>query len=133
MKAINANVTRSLPVGAEIPTADNSGAKVIKIFSVYRVKTVKNRYPAAGVGDLIVASVIKGTPELRGKIVYGTIIRQRKEYLRKDGTRISFEDNAAVVFKDKSGLPKGTLIKGPVAKEACERWPDVAKLAKIIV
>ena len=133
MKAINANVTRSLPVGAKLVTADNSGAKVIKIFSVYRVKTVKNRYPAAGVGDLIVASVIKGTPELRGKVVYGTVIRQKKEYLRKDGTRISFEDNVAVVFKDKSGLPKGTLIKGPVAKEACERWPDVAKLAKIIV
>ncbi len=133
MKAMNANIVRSLPVGAKVATADNSGAKVIKIFAVYRVKTVKNQFPSAGVGDLIVASVVKGTPELRGKVVYGTIIRQKKEYLRKDGVRICFEDNAAVVFKDKSGLPKGTLIKGPVAKEACERWPDVAKLASIIV
>jgi len=133
MKAVKANITKSLPVGAEILAADNSGAKVVKIISVYGHKTSKNRYAAAGVSDLFVASVIKGSPELRGKVVYGTVIRQRKEYLRKEGVRIAFEDNAAVIFKDKSGLPKGTLIKGAVAKEACERWPDVAKLANIIV
>jgi large subunit ribosomal protein L14 len=46
---------------------------------------------------------------------------------------VSFEDNAAVVLKDDKGNPKGTLIKGAVAKEACERWPGIAKLASVIV
>jgi len=47
--------------------------------------------------------------------------------------RIKFEDNAAVVLKDDKGNPKGTIIKGPVAKEAADRWPGVAKLASIIL
>ena len=44
-----------------------------------------------------------------------------------------FEDNAAVVLKDDKGTPKGTILKGPIAKEACERWPGISKLASIIV
>jgi large subunit ribosomal protein L14 len=79
------------------------------------------------------ATVVKGTPEMRNKVVFAVIIRQRKEFRRADGTRVSFEDNAAVVLKDDKGNPKGTLIKGAVAKEACERWPGIAKLASVIV
>ena len=133
MKGVKATITKALPVGAEVPTADNSGAKIIKIIAVKGHKTVKGRISAGGVGDFVVASVIKGTPEMRNKVVFATIIRQRKEFRRVDGTRVKFEDNAAVVFKDDKGNPKGTLIKGAVAKEACERWPGVAKLASIIV
>jgi ribosomal protein L14 len=47
--------------------------------------------------------------------------------------RIKFEDNAVVVLKDDKGNPKGTIFKGPIAKEACSRWPGVAKMARIIV
>ena len=61
------------------------------------------------------------------------IVRQRKEYKRPSGMRIKFEDNAVVVLKDEKGNPKGTLFKGPIAKEAAERWPAIAKLSKIIV
>jgi len=133
MKGIKASVTRALPVGARVPTADNSGAKIIKIISVKGHKTVKGRLSSAGVGDFVVASVEKGTPEMRHKVVFAIIIRQKKEFRRPDGTRVSFEDNAAVVLKDDKGNPKGTLIKGAVAKEACERWPGIAKLASVIV
>ena len=133
MKAIKSKVTRALPFGATIPTCDNSGAKVIRIFSVRRHKTVKGRYQAAGVGDLVTASVVKGKPDMRKTVVFAIIVRQKKEYRRPDGTRIKFEDNAAVVLKDDKGNPKGTLFKGAIAKEACERWPGVAKLAGIIV
>ncbi|MBT5342362.1 50S ribosomal protein L14, partial [Candidatus Woesearchaeota archaeon] len=59
--------------------------------------------------------------------------RQKKEFRRADGTRVKFEDNAAVVLKDNKGNPKGTIFKGPIAKEAAERWPAVAKVASIIV
>jgi large subunit ribosomal protein L14 len=68
MKAISSRVTRALPVGSEIPTCDNSGTKVIKIIAVKRHKTVKRRVPAAGVGDLVMASVKKGKPEMRKQV-----------------------------------------------------------------
>src|SRR3972149_4533649 len=121
MKALNAKITRALPVGSKIPVCDNSGAKVIKIFSVKGAKTVKGRYPAAGVGDLVNASVVKGKPGSKKQTVLAIIVRQKKEYRRQDGTRIKFEDNAAIVLKDDKGNPKGTIFKGPIAKEASDR------------
>ena len=133
MKAVSANITKGLPHGAKVPTCDNSGAKIIKIFSVKGHKTVKGRIPAAGVGDLVMASVISGRPDIRKQVVFAVIVRQKKEYRRPDGTRIKFEDNAAVVLKDEKGDPKGTIFKGPIAKEACDKWSGIAKLASIIV
>ena len=133
MKAVKAKVTRGLPFGAEVPTCDNSGAKILRIFAVKGHKTVKGRYPAAGVGDLVLASVVKGRPDMRKQVVFAVIVRQKKEYRRPDGTRIKFEDNAAVVLKDDKGNPKGTIFKGPIAKEAADRWPGIAKIASIIV
>jgi large subunit ribosomal protein L14 len=133
MKAVKAKTTRALAFGAKIPVCDNSGAKVIRLFSVKGHKTVKGRLQSAGVGNLITASVVKGRPEMRKQVVLAVIVRQKKEYRRPNGTRIKFEDNAAVVLKDDKGNPKGTLFKGAIAKEACERWPGIAKIAKIIV
>lgn len=133
MKAISSSITKGLPLGSRIETCDNSGAKVIKIFGVKGHKTVKGQSPAAGVGDLVQASVIKGRPDMRKQVVTAIIVRQKKEYKRPDGTRVKFEDNAAVVLKDEKGNPKGTIFKGPIAKEATSRWPAVAKVASIIV
>ena len=133
MLAIKAKITKALPLGAKIPTCDNSGAKLLKIFTVVGAKTRKGRYPSAGVASLVQASVVKGSPEIRKQPVFAVIVRQKKEYRRLDGTRIKFEDNAAVVLKDDKGNPKGTIFKGAIAKEACERYPGIAKLAKIIV
>ena len=133
MKAVKARLTRGLNHGALIDTCDNSGAKVIKLFTVMGLKTSKGRQPSAGVGDLIMASVVRGRPDMRKQVVLAIIVRQKRAYRRPDGTRIKFEDNAAVVLKDDKGTPKGTIFKGPLAKEACDRWPGVAKLAAIIV
>ncbi len=133
MKALKARVPKALPHGTLIETCDNSGAKLLRIVSVKRSKTVKGRYPAAGVADLIFASVVKGTQEMRKQVVPAVIVRQKKEYRRLDGTRIKFEDNSAVVLKDEKGNPKGTIFKGPIAKEAADRWPPIAKVAKLIV
>jgi large subunit ribosomal protein L14 len=133
MKALRAKIARSLPTGATMSAVDNSGAKVIRLFNVYKIKTVKGRMAAGGVGDLIMANVLKGKPDMKKKSVLAVIIRQKKPFRRRDGTRIKFEDNAAVVVKDNKGNPQGTIIKGPVAKEVCERWPAIAKIASIIV
>jgi large subunit ribosomal protein L14 len=70
---------------------------------------------------------------MRKQTAYAVLVRQRKEFRRPDGTRVKFEDNSAVVLKDDKGNPKGTTIKGPVAKESTVRWPGVAKIANIIV
>ncbi len=133
MKAVKSRVVKSLPVGANVPTCDNSGAKIIQIISVTNYKGVKRRKPAAGVGDLVRAAVKKGRPDMMKQMVYAIIVRQKKEYRRPSGIRIKFEDNAAVVLKDDKGNPKGTIFKGPVAKEATERWPAIAKVASIIL
>jgi large subunit ribosomal protein L14 len=133
MEAIKAKITKALPVGSVVDTCDNSGAKKIRIFTVYKMKTVKGRRQSAGVGDMIMASVKTGRPDMRKTTVYAVIVRQKKEYKRQDGTRIKFEDNAAVVLKDEMGNPKGTIFKGAIAKEACDRWPNIAKIARIII
>jgi len=133
MKALKARMTRGLNSQATVNTCDNSGAKIVKIVSVKGHKTVKGRMPAAGVGDLVMASVRKGKLDIRKTVVPAVVVRQRRPYRRPDGTRVVFEDNAVVVLKDLKGNPKGTLIKGPIAKEVVERWPAVAKIAKMVV
>ena len=133
MQAIKSKITKAIPIGSEVDTCDNSGAKVIKVFTVVGSKTTKGRVPSAGVADLVMASVRRGRPDMRKQVVHAIIVRQRKEYRRPDGTRIKFEDNSAVVLKDDKGNPKGTMFKGAVAKEVTERWPAVAKIASVVV
>lgn len=133
MKAVKATITRGLPVRSVVETCDNSGAKIIRIFTVMGSKTVSGRKPAAAIGDLVMASVLKGKPGMKKQVVFAVVVRQKKEYRRPDGMRIKFEDNSAVVLKDDKGNPKGTIFKGPIAKEACDRWPAIAKVARQIV
>lgn len=133
MKSIKASVSRALPVGAQVPTCDNSGAKIIKIISVKGHKTVKGQIAEAGVGDMVTANVVSGRPDMRHKVVQAIIVRQKKPYRRIDGMRVKFEDNSAVVLKDDKGNPKGTIFKGPIAKESVERWPAIGKVANIIL
>jgi hypothetical protein len=54
-----------LPVGAVMNCADNTGAKNLYVISVCGIKGRLNRLPAAGVGDMVLATVKKGKPELR--------------------------------------------------------------------
>jgi len=134
MKYLKANVTKGLPIGASIDIVDNSGARIVQIISVKGYKTRTRMLASAGVGDLITGSAIAGKPDIRKKTVQAVIVRQKKEYVRQDGTRVRFEDNAGILLKDvRLGTPKGTTIKGPIAKEVAIRWPQVAKMASIIL
>lgn len=123
---------KSLSQGARLECADNTGAKELGIVSVVGYKGTRRRMPKAGIGDMFVGSVKKGKPELRKQIVHGVVIRQRKEYRRVDGMRIKFEDNAAVLANPE-GEPQGSEIRGPMAREAAERWPQLAGIATIVV
>lgn len=133
MKAIKARIVKSLPLGTKMEVCDNSGAKIIKIVAVKGHKTVRGRYPAAGVSDLVLVAVVTGKPDMRKQVVPAVIVRQKKEYRRPDGIRVKFADNSAVILKDEKGNPKGTIFKGPIAKEVVDRWPAIAKLAGIVV
>ncbi|MCK4432373.1 MAG: 50S ribosomal protein L14 [Methanomicrobia archaeon] len=123
---------RSLITGSRLVCADNTGAKELEIISVIGYKGTLRRYPSAGVGDMVVVSVKKGKPDIRKTIVNAVIIRQRKEYKRLDGMRVKFDDNAAVIINP-DGMPKGSEIKGPLAKEAAEKWVRLSGIANIIV
>lgn len=132
MKAVKARVTRALPVGSYLVCADNTGAKLLQMIAVFGYKGVRRRKPAAGVGDMIKVSVKEGDVKLRKQMFNAVIIRQKAEYRRLSGLRVSFEDNAAVLV-DEKGEPKGSQIKGPVAKEAVERFSYLGKIASIVV
>ncbi|MFN4132870.1 MAG: 50S ribosomal protein L14 [Candidatus Hadarchaeales archaeon] len=123
---------KALGVGSRLLCADNTGAKELQIISVIGYHGTRRRMPKAGVGDRVVVSVKRGTPEMRAQLVQAIIIRQRKEYRRKDGMRVKFEDNAAVLITPEIS-PKGSEVKGPMAKEAAEKWPKIAGIASMIV
>ncbi|MFA5412394.1 MAG: 50S ribosomal protein L14 [Candidatus Micrarchaeia archaeon] len=132
MKSLGSHVTKGLSVGSRLLCHDNSGAREIQIIGVLRNNTTRKRVPSAGIGNLVIASVKKGNPDMVKKIVRAIIIRQRKEFRRPNGLRISFEDNAAVLITE-DGLPVGTEIKGVVAKEVAERYPKVAAISPGVV
>ena len=132
MKALTSNVAKSLPIGARLLCVDNTGAREVEIISVKGYKGVRRRLASAGVGDMIVISVKKGNVEMRREVTTAVVVRQKKEFRRADGLRVKFEDNAAVIISPE-GVIKGSEIRGPVAKEAADRWPAIGSAASIIV
>jgi large subunit ribosomal protein L14 len=133
MKAISAKVTNGLVIGSNCVAADNSGALILRITGVKRGKVGKGRQQYARVGDWVKVSVKKGLPDMKGKVFDAVVVRQRMPYRRLTGERIAFADNAVALLKDEKGNPKGTQIKGPVAREVFERWQSVAKIAKFVL
>lgn len=132
MKSISARITGALQAGSGILCADNSGADMIEMISLKGYHGVKRRRGTAGVGDVIVAAVKKGDPKMRHEVVEAVIIRQRMAYRRRNGLRIRFEDNAAVLVNER-GEPRGTRLKGPLAREVVERFSAIGKIASIVV
>ncbi len=132
MKAISARATAGLNLGARIIASDNSGAKIVKVVSVKRGKGRKGKQNYAKIADQVKVSVKKGIPDMKGNVFDAVVIRQKKSYRRLDGERVAFEDNAVAILKDEKGNPKGTQIKGPIAREVMERWPQIGKIASVI-
>lgn len=85
--------------GAVMNCCDNSGARNLYIISVKGIGARLNRLPAAGVGDMVMATVKKGKPELRKKVMPAVVVRQSKPWRRPDGIYLYFEDNAGVVSR----------------------------------
>ncbi len=132
MKALGSKVPRALQTGSRMVCADNTGARVVEVVSVDRYHGVRRRQPKLGLGDVATVSVKKGTPDMRKKLVKAVVVRQKKEFRRPSGLRVSFEENAMVLVND-NGDPRGTEIKGPVAREVAARFPKIASMATIII
>ncbi len=117
----------------KLKVIDNTGAKIIQCFQI--IGGTRRRY--AQLGDVFVATVKKAEPRKIVKkhdIVRAVVVRQRKEYRRKDGSYIRFDDNAAVILDAKTKNPKGGRISGPIAWELKEKGYDkIATIADELV
>ena len=110
-----------------LKVADNSGARELLCIHI----TGGSRHEYAHVGDVIVGTVksaIPGAAVKKGQVVKAVIVRTRKEYRRKDGTYIRFDDNAAVLINDQKE-PIGTRVFGPVSRELRDR--DFLKIVSL--
>ncbi len=125
-------LSRGLNTTSILRCADNTGARKLRLVQVNSYKGRLRRYPSATVGDKITVSVRQGAPDMRKKIFQAVIVRQRKPFRRIDGLWVQFEDNAAVIITPE-GEMKGSEIRGPVAREAAERWPRIASASSTIV
>merc|ERR1719222_404250 len=122
---IKYKISCGLPVACVMNCADNTGAKNLYVIAVTMIGARLSRVPSGSVGELFLASVKRGKPELRKKVLPAVIIRQRKAYRRREGYYLYFEDNAGVIVNNR-GEMKGSAITGPVAKEAADLWPRIS-------
>ncbi len=129
MRAVSARTTKSLNIGSLLIACDNSGARIVKLVSIKHGKTSKGRMGYAKIADHVKVAVRKGDPKMKGEVFDAVLVRQRKPWKRNTGERVCFSDNAVALLKDDKGNPKGTQIKGSVAREVQERWKEVAKIA----
>ncbi|OCL27829.1 LSU ribosomal protein L14P [Orenia metallireducens] len=104
---------------SRLKVADNSGARELLCIKV--LGGSKKRY--ASIGDVIVATVKEAIPDgmvKKGDVVKAVIVRTKNQVRRKDGSYISFDENAAVILS-KNNEPRGTRIFGPIARELREK------------
>ena len=108
-----------IQVESRIKVADNTGARELLVIKVLGGSIRRYGY----VGDVVVATVKSATPQgsvKKSDVVKAVIVRTAKEWRRKDGSYIRFDDNAAVILDNDGKNPKGTRIFGPVARELRE-------------
>lgn len=112
---------------------DNSGGKVGRVFKV--LGGSKKRY--AELGELVILSVQTAEPRKNTKkkdVVCGVVVRQKKPFRRKDGSYISFDDNAVVLVDKEKKEPKANRVFGPIPREISEAgFQKIVSLAPEVV
>lgn len=109
---------------SRVKVADNSGAKEVGVIQVLGIKKGRSYQKNGSVGDIISCSVKKAQPNSaykKGDVVHAVIVRVRKEFKRKDGSYIRFDENAVAIINKETKDPKGTRIFGPIARELKDR------------
>jgi large subunit ribosomal protein L14 len=117
-----------IQVESKLEVADNSGARKVQCIKV--LGGSKRRY--ARIGDIIVVSIKDAIPRgkvKKGEVAKAVVVRTKKAMIRKDGTVIRFDKNAAVIIDNKNE-PLGTRIFGPVARELrAKKFMKIVSLA----
>ena len=118
--------------------ADNTGAKQAMCIKVLGGSSSKGKFKRriAGIGDVIICAVKKALPAgdvKQGEIIRCVVVRTRQVTRRPDGSRLRFDNNAAVVI-DKENNPRGTRIFGAVARELRDKnFMKIVSLASEVV
>lgn len=116
-----------------VQITDNSGGKIGRVFKV--LGGSKKRY--AELGELVILSVQTAEPRKQVKkkdVVYGVVVRQKKKFRRKDGSYISFDDNAVVLVDKEKHEPRANRVFGPVPRELGEAgYQKIVSLAPEVV
>lgn len=116
-----------------VQIADNSGAKVGRIFKV--LGSSKKRY--ARIGELVVLSVQKAEPRKPVKkkdVLYAIVVRQRSPFRRKDGSYVRFDENAVVILDNAKKEPVAGRVFGPIPREIGEKgFQKIINLAPEVV
>lgn len=119
--------------GTVVKVVDNSGAKIAKVFKV--LGSSKKRY--AELGDTVIISVKIAEPRkaVKKKDVHqAVVVRQVKKYRRKDGSYISFDENAVVILEKGKKEPKAGRVFGPIPRELAERgYQKIISLAPEVI
>jgi large subunit ribosomal protein L14 len=125
-----------IQAGTNVKIADNSGAKMGRVFKV--LKGSKRRY--ARIGDMVVLSVKVAEPRKQVKkkdVVYGLVVRQVSPFRREDGSYIRFDDNAVVIIDKNKLEPKAGRVFGPVPREitmtGIDGYKKIGSLAQEII
>ncbi len=119
--------------GTVVKITDNAGGKVGKVFKVLGAS--KRRY--ASLGDQVVISVKVAEPRKLVKkkdIHHAVVVRTVKKYRRKDGSYISFDDNAVVILEKDKLDPQGGRVFGPIPRELAEKgYQKIVSLAQEVI
>ena len=116
---------------SELDVADNSGAKRIRV-----IRVLKANSNLATLGDTVVATVKDAMPNMpvkKSDVIKAVVVRIKKRKKRKDGSWISFDQNACVLI-DKDGNPRGSRVFGPISRELREKgYMKIISLAQEVV
>lgn len=116
-----------------VKITDNSGGKIGRVFKV--LGGSKRRY--AEVGDIVVVAVQTAEPRKQIKkkdVVHAVVVRQKKPVRRRDGSYLSFDDNAVVIIEKEKKEPRANRVFGPIPRELAERgYQKIVSLAPEVV
>ncbi|KKS44417.1 50S ribosomal protein L14 [Candidatus Nomurabacteria bacterium RIFCSPLOWO2_02_FULL_42_17] len=122
-----------IQAGTMVKVADNTGAKIAKVFKV--LGSTRRRY--ASIGDLVVITVKVAEPRKPVKtheVHQAVVVRQREALRRRDGSYIRFDENAVVIVEKGKKDLKGGRVFGPIPRELAERgFQQVVSLAPEVV
>ena len=116
-----------------VKITDNSGGKIGRVFKV--LGGSKKRY--AELGELVILSVQTAEPRKQVKkkdVLCAVVVRQKKAFRRKDGSYVSFDDNAVVLVDKEKKEPKANRVFGPIPRELAEAgFQKIVSLAPEVV